>query len=137
MLHHPVNASEGEMAMSAAARNLALAAALATLATVILAEGAGADAGCAVPPPSDMRTQQQAGAPATAGGPVQSGPEGRRAPQPSGSIPADAAIRAAPEARLTLSGSNFGAALPAPCSSPTPAAAAGTAHKTRSNIQNN
>jgi hypothetical protein len=79
---------------------------------------------------ADLRTQQQAGAPATAGGPVQSGPEGRSAPQPSGLIPADAAIQAAPEARLTLSGSNFGAALPAPCPSPTPAAAAGTAHNT-------
>lgn len=131
----------GRSAMRPAALHLALGAALATLGGVMIAEGsgpahAGEAASCAVSPPADMRTQQQAGAVPVGGGPAQTGPDGRGAPAPSGTIPPQTA--ATPSASLTLSGSDLSLALPTPCPATSPAATAkGKAHKTRSNIQNN
>lgn len=125
----------------------ALAAAVATLAGVVAAEGAPASKAppaeaCAVGAPFDTRTQQQAGAAQTGGDARQTGPDGRGTPSPVGSVPAEPG--AAPQAVITLSGSNLAAAAPAPEGTlpglPAPCEAAPAARKvtkSRSNIQNN
>ncbi|MFO1255968.1 MAG: hypothetical protein U1E37_09910 [Sphingomonadaceae bacterium] len=116
--------------MKHAARNIAFAAALATLALVAMTEGSGPAlaapaAACAVSPPADLALEPQRPA----------GPDA----SPS------AAATTAPQAVITISGTDRAAApaasgtLPAEFPKPCDAkpAAARKAVKTRSNIQNN
>lgn len=114
-------------------QRLGVAAAMLTLVGVIASEDPGraasapADAACPSP-----AARTAGAAPAATDEEMLSpvAPEARPTPRLSGTFPAT------PEARMTVAGANFGPSKPAACPSPS-AAAAGKAHKTRSNIQNN
>jgi hypothetical protein len=141
----------GDPVMKQAAPRIAFTFALATLALVVMSEGAGpAYAGeasaCVASPPADLlATQQQQAATAQSGsGAGQSGPEGRGSPSAGGEPPP--AAGSAPQAVITIAGRDRSATpqvsgtlpaeFPKACAAPS-AAARSKAHKTRSNIQNN
>lgn len=125
--------------MPASVKPIAFAA-LATLGAVILAEAPGVAADgqkpqCTAQPAPAGKVQQQSGAATTSGSATQSAPDGRGAPGPVGTVPADFSSNTAPAAAMTIAGSD--PAATESCPSPAPSAATVKSHKTRSNIQNN